>query len=467
MSRWTLSLTSLAFFMVALDALAVVTALPAIHRDLGASLGTLQWTINAYTLSWAAAITTAAALGDRYGRRRVFALGLVLFSLASAACALSPSAEALIAARVIQGIGAGVIMPLSLTILTGAFPPERRGAMVGLWGCIAGIAVIAGPLMGGAVTQGLSWQWIFWANVPIGLVAAVLSLSRLPESVGPATRLDPVAAVLVTGAAIGIVLGLMQATDQGWTSPVAVIPLVLGACLMAAFIVWETRVEQPMVPMTLFRNATFSAANATSFFMSGAQYAAAFLVAQYFQVAQGHSPFDTGLRLLPWTATPLVVAPLAGALSDRVGRRPLLVAGMICQGAGFAGFGLLSGAPVEYWQSILPLAVAGIGVSMVIPVAPAAVIGAVEQTEMGKASAVNSMLQRFGSALGVAVAAAVFAANGSLESPDSFVAGFRLALLAVSGLAALGALTAFAVAERTSAAAATERALHLELAGAH
>ncbi|MGH2485340.1 MAG: MFS transporter, partial [Ktedonobacterales bacterium] len=225
---WTLALTSIAFFMVALDSLVVITALPSIHHDLGASLSTLEWTVNAYTLAYAAGIITAAALGDRYGRRRLFTLGLALFSVASAACALAPNVTLLIAFRVIQGVGAAIIMPLSLTILTGAFPRERRGTIVGLWGGIGGLAVAAGPLVGGAIAQGLDWHWIFWVNVPIGLAATVLSVVFLSESHGPATRLDLPAVALVSGGALGLVWGLVRAGAKGWGNPQALVALVLG-----------------------------------------------------------------------------------------------------------------------------------------------------------------------------------------------------------------------------------------------
>jgi EmrB/QacA subfamily drug resistance transporter len=442
---WTLALTSLAFFMVSLDVLVVVTALPAIHRELGASLASLQWTINAYALAYAASITTSAALGDRYGRRRVFGLGLALFALTSAACAVSPSIEVLVAARVIQGIGAGVIMPLSLTILTTAFPPERRGAIVGIWGGIAGIAVAGGPLIGGAITQGLTWHWIFWLNVPIGLVAALLARGQLTETVGPPTRLDLFAVALVSGGAGGIVLGMVQVSELGWASTRSITTLVVGVALIVSFIAWELRAAEPMLPIRLFHSLTFSAANTTGFFMTGALFGAVFLVAQYFQLALGNSPFDTGLRVLPWTATPLVIAPLAGALSDRIGRRPLMVGGMILQGASFAWFASLAAPGVDYWQLAIPMALAGIGVSMVLPVAPTAALSAVARADMGKASGVSSTLQRFGSAFGVAVATSVFAAWGSLATPDAFISGFRPALTVVAGLSLLGAVTALAV----------------------
>ncbi len=461
---WTLALTSLAFFMVGLDALVVVTALPAIHRDLGASLASLQWTLNAYSLAWAASITMAAALGDRYGRRQWFVIGLTLFAVASAACALAPNIQMLVAARMVQGIGAGLIMPLSLTILTSAFGPERRGTIVGIWGGIAGIAVAAGPLIGGAITQSLTWHWVFWLNVPLGLLAAALSLRQLSETTGPPTDLDLIAVVLVSGGAFGIVLGLVQGSSSGWASAATITRLAGGLVLMASFVAWELRVPAPMLPMRLFRSVSFSAANTTGFFQSGAVFGGIFLVTQYFQLAAGNSPFATGLRLLPWTGAPLVFAPLAGALSDRVGRRPLLLSGMLVQAASFAWFAGLASASVEYWRLAIPMALTGIGVAMVLPVAPTAALSAVQREDMGKASGVNSTLQRFGGAFGVAVATSSFAAFGSLASPTAFIAGFRPAFVVVAGLALIGAVAALGVGNARAKAREPGTAAHTKAA---
>ena len=448
---WTLVLTSVAFFMVALDALVVITALPAIHRDLGGSISTLEWTVNAFTLTYAAGIITAAALGDRSGRRAVFAAGLAVFTLSSIACAVAPNAELLIAARAVQGLGAAMVMPLSLTILTAAFPPERRGAVVGIWGGIGGLAVAAGPLVGGAITEGLNWHWIFWVNAPIGVVAILLSLARLPESKGPATGVDLVAAGLVGAGAVAVVWGLIRAGDEGWQSSTALATIGVGLLLIAGFVAWELRVKDPMLPMHLFRSASFTAGNVTAFLMAGTISAAAFLIAQFMQFGLGLSPLGTGLRILPWTATPLVVAPLAGVLSDRIGVRPLLLAGMLLQGIGLAWFALLATTTVAYGALVLPLIVAGVGVSMALPVVPNAIVSAVRPQEMGKASGVNSTMQRFGSAFAIAIAAAVFASNGHIGSAASFASGFRPALLVVASLSLVGAIASLGVRSRRAA----------------
>jgi EmrB/QacA subfamily drug resistance transporter len=445
---WTLVLTGVAFFMIALDALVVITALPSIHRSLGASLSTLEWTVNAYGLTFAAGIITAAALGDRFGRRRMFAIGLLLFTLASAACALAPSAELLIAARAIQGLGAAIVMPLSLTILTTAFPTERRGTIVGIWGGIAGLGIAGGPLVGGAVTQGLDWRWIFWVNVPVGLAAAILSLLRLAESHGPATRLDLPATGLVTGGVTGVIWALVRGNEVGWGSAEIMSALGLGILMLVGFVAWERRAPEPMLPLRLFGNRTFTAANATGFLMTGSIFAAAFLVSQFLQFVLGYSPLATGLRLLPWTATPMVVAPLAGMLADRIGPRPVMTAGMLLQGGGFAWIALVVGIGMGYGVLILPFVIAGVGASMVLATSSTAALSAVDPAEMGKASGANSTLQRFGGAFGIAAATAVFAANGHLGTAAAFTAGFRPALALAAGLSIVGAITAVAVGGR-------------------
>jgi len=451
---WALALTSVAFFMTALDALVVVTALPAIHAGLGGSVSTLEWTVNAYTLSFAAGIITAAALGDRLGRRRMYVAGLLIFTAASAACALAPNADALITARGIQGLGAALVSPLSLTILAAAFPAERRGAIVGIWGAIGGLAIAGGPLVGGAVVQGLSWHWIFWINVPIGLSAAILSKSRLTEGHGPAGRLDIGGVTLVGAAAVALAWGLVRTTDVGWGSAQVIMALCAGALLVAGFIGWERRVPAPMLPMRLLRIRAFTAANATGFMMMAAITSAAFMMSQFFQLGLGYSPLGTGLRFLPWTATPLLVAPAAGRLADRIGPRPLMSAGMALQAVGLVWAAIGATAGASYGRLVVPLIVAGVGISMALPATPTTALSAVPPADLGKASGVQNTLQRFGAVFGVAIITAVFSAAGHLGSAVSVIPGVRPALATSAGLSLVGALTALAVGSRRKATAA-------------
>jgi EmrB/QacA subfamily drug resistance transporter len=305
------------------------------QRELHADLASLQWTVNSYGIAFAAAIITAAALGDRFGRRRVFNLGLALFTLSSAACALAANTGELILARTVQGVGAAVVMPLSLTILTTTFPPERRGRIVGIYGGLAGLAVAAGPIVGGVVAERLGWHWIFWLNVPIGLIALALGTRLLPESHGAPERLDLVGVALVSSGVAGLVWALVRANGIGWSSPEILGTLLAGGALLLAFVSWERKAREPMVPMRLFRNSAFAAGNLTTFLMSGATFAAAFLITQEFQFARGYSPIAAGLRLLPFFGTPMVVSPLAGALSDRIGRRPIMLTGLALQAVGY------------------------------------------------------------------------------------------------------------------------------------
>ena len=445
---WVLGLTSAAYFMVVLDALVVITALPRMQLDLHVGLPALQWTVNAYGIAFAAGIITAAALGDRLGRRRVFITGVALFTLASAACALAPSVSVLIAARAVQGLGGAAVLPLSLTILTAAYPAERRGAIIGIYGGLAGLAVAIGPLVGGAVTEGLDWHWIFWVNVPIGVAVSLLALRLLPETYGAPARLDLPGVALVSAGVVALVWGLVRTGQAGWTSPEIVITLAAGAALLAAFFAWESRAPEPMLPLRLLRIRAFAAGNATAFLMMGATFGAGFLVAQYFQFALGYSPLGTGVRLLPWLATPMLISPVAGAVSDRIGRRPMIATGLLLQAAGFGWVALKASPAAGNPQLVLALLVAGVGISMALPTVPAAVLSSVAPPEMGKAAGISTMMQRFGAVFAVAIASSVFAANGHLGSPAAVTAGFRPALAVCAALSLLGAVTALGIAAR-------------------
>lgn len=441
----TVLLTSVAYFMITLDALVVVTALPAIHRGLGGGIGTLQWTVSAYTVAFGAGILTAAALGDRLGRRRMYVAGLALFTAASAACALAPSAGVLIACRAVQGAGAAIVLPLGLTLLTSAFPPERRGAVVGIWGGIAGLAVACGPLAGGAITQGLSWHWIFWVNVPVGVMAALGARLRLSESHGPSARLD-VPGLVLGSAGVGVLIwGLVQVGQTGWGSIQSLAGLLSGAALLLGFVLREARASEPMIPLGLFGRRAFSAAVGTQFLMTGAIYSAAFLTSQFFQFALGDSPLGTGLRFLPWTATPLLIAPLAGAISDKIGARTLVVPGLLMQGAGFGWIVALAGHGSGYGGYVIPLVLAGTGISMALPCVTVAGLNAAPPALLGKAAGTLNTMQQFGAAFGIAIVTAIFNARGSLASPAAVTSGYRPALAAAAGLSVLGALAALAI----------------------
>jgi EmrB/QacA subfamily drug resistance transporter len=438
---WVLALAAVASFMVALDTLVVSTALTTIRLDLKASVEELEWTVNAYNLSFAVLLMTASALGDRFGRRRLFAGGLALFSLASAACALAPDAGTLIAARAVQGMGAAAVMPLSLALVGAAFPPEKRGAAMGALQGLTGLAVASGPVIGGAVAQGLAWQWIFWVNVPIGLLAVPLVLARIPESRGNDDALDAGGLALITVAALGLVWGLVRGNGAGWGSAEVVASIAVGAALLAGFVVWERKAGTPMLPPSLFRERAFSAGNGASFLMVASLFSAVFFIAQYLQAVLGHGPLGAGLRVLPWTATLFFVAPVAGALVDRYGPRRFIGAGLALQAVGFSWVALVADH-ASYAQMIPALMVAGAGVSMAMPATMSASVNAVSEEHVGKAAGVNSTLRQLGGVFGIAITVAVFAGAGGYAS---FADGFERALLVASGFSLAGALCAVAL----------------------
>jgi EmrB/QacA subfamily drug resistance transporter len=455
---WVVALTSIAYFMVVLDSVVVITALPRMQRDLHVSLSSLQWTLNAYGIAFAAGIITAAALGDRFGRRKVFITGLAVFTVASVACALAPNLSDLIVARTVQGLGGAVVLPLSLTILTAAFPIERRGMTVGVYGGLAGLAVAMGPIVGGAITQSIDWHWIFWINVPIGVAAVLLGLRLLPESYGAPERLDLVGVGLVTAGVVALVWALSRSGDVGWSSAEVVGTLVAGVVLIVAFVGWEGSVREPMVPLRMFAVRDFALGNVTTFLMSGAIFAGGLLVTEDFQLARHYSPVGAGLRLLPFFATPMLVSPVAGALSDRIGRRPIIVAGLSMLTAGFVWVAWRGSLDTSWIELVVALLVAGVGISMALPTVPVAVLSAVAPDEMGKASGINYMAQRFGAVFAVAIGSTVFASYGGLGSPVTVTAGFQPALWACSVFAGLGVLAALGMSPRAKPAAEADPA---------
>jgi len=451
---WTFAITSVAVFMATLDNLVVTTALPVIREDLNATIESLEWTVNAYTLTFAVLLLTGAALGDRFGRRRMLVVGLGIFTLASAAAALAPSAEALIAARAAQGVGGAIIPPLTLTILSAGVPANRRGAFIGAWSGIAGLAVAFGPLVGGAVVSGISWNWIFWLNVPIGIILIPLALRRLDESHGPATGLDLPGLALASGGLTGIVWGLVRGNSQGWASTEIVTALTAGAIVLVAFVMWELRTKEPMLPMRFFRNRVFALANVASLLMFFGMFGSIFLLAQFFQTVQGYSPFGSGLRILPWTLMPIFIAPIAGALSDRIGGARLMGVGLTLQAGGLASLAALSTATVPYWQLVAPFIVSGVGMAMFWAPVANVVLTAVRKEEEGQASGAQNAIRELGGVFGVAVLATVWSQYGSYETGPSFVDGMLPALWIGAAVVLVGALAAFLIPSRRRAAEA-------------
>jgi EmrB/QacA subfamily drug resistance transporter len=451
---WTFAVTSVALFMVVLDNLVVSTALPVIRVDLNASIEELEWTVNAYTLTFAVFLLTGAALGDRFGRKRVFMLGVAIFTAASAAAALAPSADWLIAARAVQGIGGAIVTPLTLTILSAAVSRERRGAALGAWSGIAGLAVAMGPVVGGAVVDGISWQWIFWLNVPVGLALIPLA-TQLRESTGPDKALDLPGLALASAGLFGIVWGLIHGNGDGWTSPTIVTALAGGALGLSAFVAWELRTAEPMLPMRFFRDRAFAAANGASLLMYFGMFGSIFLLTQFFQTAQGYSPLESGLRVLPWTIMPMFVAPVAGALSDRIGGRPLMATGLALQAIGLAWIAAVSTATVGYGSLVLPFVLSGVGMGMFFAPVANVVLSAVSPKEEGKASGANNAIREVGGVLGVAVLATIFSRYGGYESPATFSDGLVPAIWVGAAVVGIGAAIALVIPRRRRPAEAT------------
>jgi EmrB/QacA subfamily drug resistance transporter len=437
---WVLTLASIASCMVALDALVVTTALSTIRVDLGVSLESLEWTVNAYNLSFAVLLLTGTALGDRFGRRRMFCYGIGLFAGGSVGCGLATTIGWLIAARALQGAGAALVVPLAMALLGAAFSREERGRALGIFSSVTGVALIAGPVVGGAIAQGLAWQWIFWINLPIAAIVIPLAVRRIDESFGPSTVFDIPGIALVTGSALGLAWGLMRGNSAGWSSLEVVATLGAGLVLVAAFVGWELRAREPMVPMRFFRSGAFASGIASSFFFYASMYGVLFFLPQFLQTAQGLGSFGAGVRLLPWTATLFVVAPFAGKLVNRIGERPLVGGGLILQALGMAWIGLIVAPDLPYVQLVVPLILAGAGVSMAMPAAQNSVLNAVTGSEIGKASGVFNMLRYLGGVFGIAILVAVFAHTGNFHSAQAFSKGFAVAIGVAAGLSVVAAI---------------------------
>lgn len=437
---WVLALACVGSFMVALDGLVVMTALTSIRLDFAASASELEWAVNAFTLSFAVLLMTGAALGDRFGRRRIFVSGVALFTAASAACALAPDPGWLIGARAVQGAGAALVTPVALAMITAVFPAQERGRVLGVYSASIGLGVLLGPVVGGSITEGIAWQWIFWLNLPIGLALVVLTQLRVGESHGPRAGFDAAGVVLASLASFGAVWGLVRGNAAGWGSGEVVAALLGGGVFLASFIAWEAVAPSPMLPLRLFRSRRFAAGNAVSFFLFASNLSGTYVLAQLFQDGFGHGPLGAGLRLLPFTAALAVLAPAAGRLTDRVGERPLVVGGMLLQAVGAAWLALRTDLEVAYTELALAMVLIGVGTALTMPAAQRAVVGSVAPADIGRAGGIFSTLRWFGGTFGIAVAVAFFVARGGYASPGSFIDGFAPASSAATGFALVGAI---------------------------
>ncbi|MFI6565289.1 DHA2 family efflux MFS transporter permease subunit [Streptomyces sp. NPDC050534] len=449
---WALVITSVAGFMAALDNLVVTTALPSIRKDLGGALGDLEWTVSAYTLTFAVLLMFGAALGDRFGRRRMFLVGLTVFTGASAAAAMATGIDSLIAARAVQGVGAAIMMPLTLTLLTAAVPAAKRGMAYGIWGAVNGLAVASGPLIGGSLTEHVSWHWIFWLNVPLGVALLPLARLRLAESHGTGAPLDIPGTLLASGGLFGIVYGLVRGPADGWTSPLVLTGLFAGSALLFGFVLYSLRAKNPMLPMRLFRSRAFSGINAASLLMFLGMFGSIFLLSQFMQGVLGYSPTEAGLRMLPWTGMPMLVAPIAGILSDRIGGRPVVATGLFFQAAGLGWLADVSEVGVSYATQLPGLILSGIGMALFFAPASNLVMSSVLPKEQGIASGANNALREVGGALGIAIMSSIFAAQGGYESGLAFVDGLKPALVTGSSVVALAGVAALMIPTRRRAA---------------
>ena len=411
---WTLIAVSVATFMLLLDITVVNVALPSIRDDLGASFTDLQWVIDAYALTLAALVLTAGSLADRLGRRRLFAAGLAIFSVASLLCGFAPDPTFLNLARALQGVGGAAMFAVSLALVAQEFPAGReRGTAMGLYGATIGVAVAIGPLVGGALTDGLGWESIFFLNVPIGAAAIAITYWKLRESRDPhATRVDWPGVATFSGALFLLVLALVRGNDEGWSSALIVMLFAASAALLAAFIAIERRVREPMLPLGLFKVRSFTGVQLAAFAVSGSLFALFLYLTLYLQNYLGYSPFQAGLRYLPITLSSFVAAPIAGALLSRVPARVMMSAGL-----GIAGIGLLLMSGIEAgdeWTTLLGgFLVAGGGVGLLNPVIADVAVSVVPKEKSGMAAGINDTFRQVGVAVGIAVWGAIFVGRGA------------------------------------------------------
>ncbi len=442
---WTLGIVSVGLFMVVLDNLVVSVALPSIHRELGASIQALEWTVNAYVLTYAVLLLTGAAIGDLLGRKRVFIAGIALFTGASAAAALAPNMDLLIAARAVQGVGGAIATPLTLTLLADAFPDEKRGLALGVWSGISGIAVALGPLVGGAVIQLGTWHWIFWINVPVGLILIPVAASRLSESYGPTRSLDLRGLAFASAGLFGLVFGLIRSQTIGWGASEVVLSLGLGVLLIGAFIVNERRAEHPMLPLEFFARRSFAVTNVVSLSMYFGMFGSIFFLSQFLQNVLGNTPLQAGIKLLVWTGATMLVSPAAGFFSERYGSRWFMVTGLVLQAIALGWLASIATVEQSYATMVVPFVMGGAGMALVFAPSANAILSSVRVDQAGQASGAANAIRELGGVLGIAVLSTVFTSHGSYLSGQDYVNGLVPAMWVGTAVLGAGALAAAAL----------------------
>lgn len=442
--RWlTLAAVSIGLFMIMLDNTVVNVALPSIQRDLGADLSELQWIVTGYALTFAALLLVGGKVADAYGRRRILVVGIVVFTVASLLCGLAGSSEVLIAARVVQGAGAALMNPATLSIIAATFPPAQRGAAIGIWAGVSGIALAVGPLVGGLLTEHLSWHWIFFVNVPLGVVGIAASYLLIDESRDETHERLDLPGLATSGLGLFVLTyGLIEANAYGWTSTRILGAFVLAAVSLTAFVVLERRQRAPMLQLDLFRNRTYTGANTVMLLVALAMFGVFFFVSLYMQNILGYSAVQAGAAFLPMTGLIIIVAPVAGRASDRFGSRGLVTVGMLAIALQLVLFSRLE-EEASFWSLLPALLVGGLGMAMTMTPTAAAATRAVPVDKAGVGAAVLSSARQVGGTLGIAVMGAIVAsALGETPTSGAFMDGFESALLVAAGIALLGALVA-------------------------
>ncbi len=447
---WTLAAVSFGLFMIMLDNTVVNVALPSIQRDLGVGLAELQWIVTGYALAFAALMLTGGKLADLLGRRLMFVVGLVVFTAASLACGLAGSGETLIAARIVQGVGAALMNPATLSIISATFPPRQRGTAIGIWAGVSALALAIGPLVGGLLTQHVGWNWVFFVNVPVGVLAVVASYLFIDESrdTSHEQRLD-LPGLATSGIGLfALTYGLIQANDYGWTSDRIVGAFAIAAVALVAFVALEMRQRLPMLDLSLFRSGTFAGANLVVLLVALAMFGVFFFVSLYMQNILGYSPVQAGAAFLPMTILIILIAPIAGRATDRIGSRWLMTAGMTLVGVQLLSFSTLD-ETARFWNLLPGMLLGGVGMALTMTPSAAAAIRSVPVDQSGVGSAVLNSFRQVGGSIGIALMGAIVAHEvGGRTTPQAFVDGFSTALLVAAAIAFAGAVVAAVLVRR-------------------